>query len=414
MRERSSQAVCALCLLAAALLAFDVAGEEQQVPAGSKAETDPWAYYVMGGRWQEGRTFYNQAIIAACEKVRSAPERDLMRLHYGLLVCTYLPAIERTSLKTADQLSLARWLLANGDFAYELLATIRPSDDPARVLEIVNVIREISASRALEYAPMTIAFAVVWDGYAPQNQPLRDAFDFYADNAGSMRVDLRRTPVAMLKYVVDSQRPRAEKEWALKRFGSVTDMRRVYEMPPYDLDAFLLGRKGALAGHDPTLENMLRYGGVCHDRAVFASEVGKAIGIPCVYIAGRSVSGIGHAWVGYLRRRGRGYVWDLDSGRIGEEGETIGLVIEPQEGVARSEYELDLALRAMDASEDTRRRARLWWQVADLLADAGLAQSADALERSLAAGILDRAQWALAARLASRGLLGTERVEALA
>jgi len=402
-----------VCLLLGALLvlSFDLAAQDDRAAGQATRPPDPWAYYVIGGRWLEGQDFYRRAIIETCADVHSASERELFRLHYGWMTCVYLPAIERTPLKTSEQLDLARWLLRHDDFAYDLFVTIRPADDPPRVMEIVEVIRQMSASRALRYKPLTIAFAVVWDGYAPDNRPLREAFDFFADNAGKMRMDPRHAPVALLKYVVDSQRPREEREWALRRFRSVSDLGRIYEMPPYDLDAFLVGKENALAEHDYTLDNILRYGGVCHDRAVFASEVGKATGTPCTYITGQSISGIGHAWIGYLRRRGRGYVWDRDSGRIGDEDVTFGRVLEPQEGVVTSEYEPQLSLRALETSDETCRRVRLWLDVAGILADAGLAQSADALSRSLDAAVLDRGQWLMAARLASKGLLSPDGVE---
>jgi len=192
----------------------------------------------------------------------------------------------------------------------------------------------------------------------------------------------------------------------------------LYEKPEYDEDVFSEAKPRKLSGHKYTLANILKYGGVCHDRAIFASEVGKAAGAPSVYIRGMSSAGIGHAWVGYLKRRGRrGYEWDLDSGRMGGEEVTVGEVLEPQSCIWVSEHELNLALRAMALSKSDRAEARMWLDIARLLAQAGVKEekakraAAAAMRLSLSGGVFDKSQWRVYAQLGAAGVFSADEIE---
>src|SRR5260370_827486 len=55
-----------------------------------------------------------------------------------------------------------------------------------------------------------------------------------------------------------------------------------------------------LAGHDYTLKNLIRFGGVCAQQADFAARVGKSVGIPAVYCSGASSYRGLHAWWTYV------------------------------------------------------------------------------------------------------------------
>ena len=300
---------------------------------------------------------------------------------------------------------------------FGLLSALSAADDPARALEITYVIWERSKSDASRYRNLTVAFAVVWDAYRPDNNLLRSAFAYFDKNASRMRMSVRSLPSETLKYVVNSQRPIGEREWALKRYPGVANVGRLYEQPKYDEEAFFDGKPKKLSGQEYTLKNILKYGGVCHDRAVFATEVAKSLAVPCAYIRGGSSSGYGHAWVGYLKRRGKGYEWDRDSGRIGDEEITGGEIQEPQSGRWVSEHELELAARAMELSEGKRDEARMWLGVGRLLVQAGANNdrakkaAAEAVRRSIKCGVFDKDQWHVCAELAGAKVLSVADIE---
>ena len=62
------------------------------------------------------------------------------------------------------------------------------------------------------------------------------------------------------------------------------------------------------------------------DQAYYASEIGKARGIPTIYFTGQGTDG-GHAWFGYLSRAGK---WELDCGRYASQNYPKGYALDPQ------------------------------------------------------------------------------------
>jgi len=394
------------------------AAPESSGAAGGEKGIDPWRAYVLQGKWVEGAAWYRKAIVEACTGGGALSAKDVGPLYYGYRICTVFPSIKRIPIPDSEKLRFMRWLLQERGFTTELLTTLVSEDELSRAMEIVYVIWKRSGSGMRRNRNVAIAFAVVWDTYAPDNEAVRDAFSYYDRSASRMRSDIRGFPPVILKYVVDSQRPVPERKWALKRYRGYSNIGRLYEKPEYDDEAFFDGKPKKLSEHEYTLANILRYGGVCHDRAVFASEVGKAVGVPSVYIRGMSSAGMGHAWVGYLKRRGkRGYEWDLDSGRIGSEEVTAGEVLEPQSCIWVSEHELNLALRAMALSESARVAARMWLDTARLLAQARVGEekrkraAAAAIRRSLSAGVFDKSQWLTYAQLGAAGVFSAQEIE---
>jgi hypothetical protein len=383
--------------------------------AGAEAQTtkpiDPWKAYVKKGLWQEGSSHFRKALIDLCRADDTPSAKKVADRHRGYLVCNYFPAIERAVRSRKDRKRFVSWLLEEKTFTYDLLLYLNDGDDIVRMWEIVYALRRKSRKTAERYRNLVIAFAVVWDSKAPRDRPLLDAYSHYTSNASKMRVSVRSMPPDILQYVVDSERSREERKWAFERFRSISDVERLYKMPKYDVASFETGSELAIDKHEQTLQNILKYGGVCRHQAVFAADVGKACGTPTVFIGGGSSSGLAHAWVGYLRKRGKRYIWDRDTGRIGKESVTYGMIRYPQSGRQVPVYLLELSLRALEFSESKRRGARMWRQVAQLLGADAPKAAARAIKRSIKEGCLEPEQWQVYAALAAAGVFSSKEVD---
>src|SRR5690606_37735995 len=77
-------------------------------------------------------------------------------------------------------------------------------------------------------------------------------------------------------------------------------------------------------------------GGICVDQAYFATQAGKARGVPSLLFSGAGRDGR-HAWFGYL---GSGQKWVLDAGRYAAQRYVTGVAIDPQTWTQLSDHEL--------------------------------------------------------------------------
>lgn len=89
-------------------------------------------------------------------------------------------------------------------------------------------------------------------------------------------------------------------------------------------------------GKPYTLDTILSEGGICVDQAYFASEAGKARGIPTLLFTGTAHDGY-HAWFGFFDG---GNSWRLDAGRYAEQRLVTGTAIDPQTWGPISDHEL--------------------------------------------------------------------------
>jgi len=391
-----------------ALLLWAVVPVALAESSGDDRTRDPWQTYVRKARWREGERFYLKGLLEECgrKKPSAASVRDL---YLGWAVCHCFPRIAERVLSDEARERFVSRLLSERGFTRTLLLALRPEDDPARAFQILYRLLQADPDALKRHGRLALAFAVVWDRYPPDRSLLREAFAYYVRNADRMHFDVRAMPYEVSKYVVDTRRPVSERVWALKRYGGSGNIGRLYRLIEYDTRAFTRGGEPAVRAHAPTLPNLRRYGGLCHEQALFASEVGKAVGVPSVYVSGSSQSGIGHAWVAFLRRRGGGYVWDRKTGRTGRGEQPPGFIIEPQTARRRPESELDFALAALNEKPANRAAARVWAAAAEvLLAAQAPAEALRCLRRSVERSVSDRRQWELFARLARTGAVPEE------
>ncbi len=84
------------------------------------------------------------------------------------------------------------------------------------------------------------------------------------------------------------------------------------------------------------LPEILSTGGICSDQAFFATQVGKARGVPTLFIYGAGNDGR-HAWFGFLDGSQK---WQLDAGRYAEQRYVTGFARDPQTWAEFSDHEL--------------------------------------------------------------------------
>jgi hypothetical protein len=147
---------------------------------------------------------------------------------------------------------------------------------------------------------------------------------------------LTRLPAEDLKFVVDAAAPFDQLGWAQKNTGySLAQLDRVYSTIRYRHDRIAENRP-IWPGAVYSLPVILREGGICVDQAYFASETGKARGVPTLLFGGAGGDGR-HAWFGYLDGAQK---WQLDAGRGKEQLFVTGLAIDPQTWRQISDHEL--------------------------------------------------------------------------
>lgn len=140
-------------------------------------------------------------------------------------------------------------------------------------------------------------------------------FDYFVANEGRLAVDPDTLPVELLMHVVDTTSSPDDLAWALQQYGRRPDPGRRFFEIDYDYDYFARGTEKKLTASGRfDLRAIKQLGGVCADQAYFAEEVGKACGVPTVYVRAQGAE-VGHAWIGFLEVRGKRAAWNLDAGR---------------------------------------------------------------------------------------------------
>ncbi|MFP4027742.1 MAG: hypothetical protein ACLFWL_08130 [Candidatus Brocadiia bacterium] len=398
---------CALLILALVSQSVTFGG----APRRRAATDSDWADYIQKRRWREGKTHFKESIIDLCTQPNMPPYKKLQKLHYYYYICHFYPFMEDEILLKKDRDNLTKWLLNNPSFNKRFLMAIEPQDDPGRCFEIILQLLKNSMAKVETFPELAFAYAVVWDSRVNEDQEMIDSVNFYTKYARRMRFDLRKMPHQVSKYVIDSSRKMQERMWALKNYHRENDMGEVYKsiwLDKYDDDAYLKGKKKEISNHALTLPNIKKHGGVCREAAIFASEVGKACGIPSVFIRATTGRGEQHAWIGYLKREGGGYEWDCDTGRLSSEKVAVGKLTDPQIGEHVSEHHLDYALSALKYPEETRHKARVWCDTAQILhQEKHNPQAKAALFKSLRSCVYDNAQWETYTKIAKTGDFST-------
>lgn len=253
------------------------------------------------------------------------------------------------SLLSAD---LQKWALGNAAFSAEYFDTVSPLDQPAEVLRILQALYAANPPVFADYASLALAIAVVYDTPPPPDWPhgqvnpvalprrlpppqLAFAYWTHLDQTHASGQSLRRLPAAELKFVVDASAPLAELAWARQAITEpLPDFAKVYDRVKYLKDR-VTANAFIWPGNDYRLSTILQTGGICIDQAYFASNAGKARGIPTLLFHGAGRDGR-HAWFGYLGTSG----WNLDAGRYADQKFVVGQAFDPQTWKYLNDHEL--------------------------------------------------------------------------
>jgi tetratricopeptide (TPR) repeat protein len=181
-------------------------------------------------------------------------------------------------------------------------------------------------------------------------------------------------------------------------------MGAIYSAPVYDLDSIFYSAK-KITGHEYTLQNILKYGGVCGDRAHFSANVARACGIPAVTLSHGKESGLGHAWTGYIQpvqpgsKSGRSaYNWDLTVG--GGDYATFGKTRDPRTGKRLHDYELPMITAECTERPEAVRTSSAYTTLARVLVEAGkFAPATQALEQAIKSNKFNLTAWTMIGQL---------------
>lgn len=249
---------------------------------------------------------------------------------------------------------MQNWVLEHDSFSQEFFSDLNTLDFLPRVLAILDGLHKRSPERFERYSSLALALALVYDvpppPYWPHYQvsarslPRRlanpaEPFDWLIreDALGHTFQRLSRLRADELKYVVDFAAPVQELQWSVANVHFPLDqIEQDYFMVHYRMDRF--SNQAAMTWNTGpyTLPAILAQGGICVDQAYFATEAGKARGVPTLLFAGQGQDGR-HAWFGYLDGAGQ---WKLDAGRYAEQRLVTGVALDPQTWQPISDHEL--------------------------------------------------------------------------
>jgi hypothetical protein len=376
------------CLLACALLVAGPAAAQQQqaprqrdrAPARTTSSTSSATAQITARITQ---------ILDGYEDDPAAAARDMRRLFETMIAHAPLrdPAWKEVAAwmrllsivaaaPEGERAELLRLFRSSPAFALNLAMALSERDNREGVAALALRLGRERREHLETYATLAAALCVVHDrplvhrvneNTATAADPLA-IFDFFRTTEKATLFGLRKVPTDLLVFVVDTTAPIDEMAWAQARYkgnGNVGD--RFYEVT-YDRAHYREGATKKITAAGFSFRNILTHGGVCIDQAYFAAHVGKSIGVPTAIVYGRDGDS-SHAWVGYLRARGRAVEWNFDSGRYSTYQVVRGSIYDPQTGSRVPDSYLGIAAQAMTDPADKRFLTVALVDAASLLAD---------------------------------------------
>ncbi|MBC7367459.1 MAG: hypothetical protein H7343_11730 [Undibacterium sp.] len=292
---------------------------------------------------------------------------------------------------------LQGWLMGNAAFSDEFFTLLAPQDNIPAVFQILNSLHQGDPAKFARYASLALAIAVVYDVAPPPWWPHAqvsasalprklpapaDAFAWWIkeDIAGRTFHRLTRLPADELKFVVDAAAP----------FGELTWSQQIADYPLGQLDkayTMIRNRQDRIANNNPiwpgptyAMHFILRDGGICVDQAYFATETGKARGVPTLLFYGAGNDGR-HAWFGFLDGAQK---WQFDAGRYAEQRFVTGLALDPQTWREISDHELKFLAERFRTLPTFRQSQTHVAFAADYLATGSAAAAVNAARKAVA------------------------------
>ncbi|MSU22756.1 MAG: hypothetical protein EXS32_02920 [Opitutus sp.] len=350
--------------------------ESLQLPTAARlssihtaAQRDGWAPQIAPLRAAAIRGYQGRRLAAAGAWFHVYRWAALFGETEGHFVARWIPALQAAKVAHPNMTTryamteqplglrltpaLQAWLMGNAAFSAEFFSLLSPVDFLPDVFRILHELHERDPGRFRAYANLALALAVVYDVPPPPDWPhgqvslealprklpaATAAFAWWTreDQLGHTYHKLARLGADELKFVVDAAAPLAELEWAEKIADyPLNQLARAYKMVGYRPDR-AANSQPAWPGRTYKLPEILGAGGICVDQAYFATQVGKARGVPTLLISGAGNDGR-HAWFGFLDSNGQ---WQLDAGRYAEQRFVTGFARDPQTWRVFSDHEL--------------------------------------------------------------------------
>ncbi|MHC5036086.1 MAG: hypothetical protein ACYTHM_02120 [Planctomycetota bacterium] len=263
-----------------------------------------------------------------CDQIK----RNLPDSQCQELIERFVDRIEKTyTAMVKPPVGLLPWLKGNPELRRTFWLALSPYyDDIGKAMELMDLFRREEPEKTVEFAHLAVAMAVVWDTddaiwssrytsiwgvkrsqYADP-LPALSVFRYFIDGKRQKEFlfKIQDFTWPILVYLVDLDLSQADIDWAIEKFHArKEDIGSTYNMVPYDYGK--RDRKITKLGDRPyTLPNLLKYGGVCGDRAYFTTRVAKCFGIPAFKSSGLGVAGgMGHVFTWHaMKRKGRPFL----------------------------------------------------------------------------------------------------------
>jgi hypothetical protein len=265
---------------------------------------------------------------------------------------------------------LQRWLVGNAAFGDEFFSLLAPQDNVPAAFQILNALHRRDPVKFARYSSLALAIALVHDVPPPPHWPHgqvsatalprkmnapSEVFDWWIaeDVAGRTFHRLSRLQADELKFVVDAAAPLAELKWTQQVADyPLSHLDRAYTMVRYRQDR-IANNNPVWPGATYKLHDILKAGGICVDQAYFATETGKARGVPTLFFTGAGDDGR-HAWFGFLDTAQK---WKFDVGRYAEQRFVTGHALDPQTWRQISDHELKFLAERFRALPTFRQSA---------------------------------------------------------
>lgn len=290
----------------------------------------------------------------------------------------------------SDHAALTEWLDKRKDLKEELFTAIHPQkDDVTRALAIFRQLWKADPDAVAKYPNLAIAVSVVWDqpenvyDYRPHQVRTKsklpdghlahgpkEEFKYHVSHAKGLQGKepvsrLEVLPWEFLVYVVDHRTPIDERDWAVKDYLPKRPMiGKIYADIEYDnLMLRTQSEECKLNGHDYTLPDIRKYGGVCAMQADFAARVGKSIDVPAAYVRGEGQGQERHAWVMWVEVKSASRTnvnFQLESfGRYRGDNYYTGELRDPHTGDEILDRDMERRLSAAAQDRTGKRQADL-------------------------------------------------------
>lgn len=313
-------------------------------------------------------------------------------------------------------------LQAHPDVASAMAWAVNPKVDD--VTAAYRVLADLSAkyeSKLDRYATLVAALCIVHDkprkgGDKPPSPA--ELFDYFVTNERAMMMPIAGGSTELLAHIVDSTASVQELSWALPMHKRDDKIGTHYFDVIYDTQALTTGKPKKIEGRPYTLQNLLKYGGVCVEQAYYAEHIAKAIGVPSATVLGVD-STVGHAWVGYMHFGTRN-VWDFKEGRYDDYKGLRGNIRDPQSGRYVSDGVVALRAEGAKLGPGPFKKAAALADAAQHLHDrakdatgirASLPKPAAVLELAVNACPYSTGTWEIAAEWARAGDLDAAALE---